>query len=161
MPTPADQLKQVLREELEVYRKLLELAQRKRKLLLEKFSTDLMAIVSEEEQLVTHLVTLEETRRAVVTEMTGQTDLTLEQVLEQVDSADLKGDLWLLGTQLKDLAAQIRTANEDNQKFLEQALELTQYTIKLITNIPGGSTYGPSGPTKPKIPVSALIDRKA
>jgi len=154
-------LRQVLREEIDVYKCLLELSRKKKKLLLEKFSTDLIAIVSEEERLVTHLMTLEETRRAATTELTGQGEATLEQAAEKIDSADLKSDIWMLGTQMKDIAAEIRTTNEENQKLLEQALELTQYTIKLITRIPGGATYGPTGPAKPRTPISALIDRKA
>lgn len=161
MSSSPAQLKAILREELEFYKKLLELSHRKRKLLLEKFSTDLMAIVSEEEKLVTHLMTLEETRRTATADLAGSPDATLEQAIERIESADLKSDVWMLGTQMKDMAAEIRTVNEENQKLLEQALELTQYTIKLITNIPGGATYGPSGPNKPKTPISTLIDRKA
>jgi flagellar biosynthesis/type III secretory pathway chaperone len=161
VPGPIDQLKQVLRQELAVSQKLLELSQRKRKLLLEKFSTELMTIVSEEERLVQHLMNLEDDRRAATAEVAGDAALTLEQLLERIEPADAKSDLWMLGTQLRDLGGQIRAINEENQKLLEQALELTQYTIKLITSIPGGATYGPAGPTRPKQPISALIDRKA
>lgn len=160
MEDSIEKLKQILSQELEITRKLLELSKRKRKLLLEKFSTELLTIVSEEEQLVTHLVTLEEQRRAATAELAGNPSLTLEQLLEHIKSADSKSDLWHLGTQLKDVGSQIRTINEENQKLLEQALELTQYTIKLIAKIPGGATYAPKG-SKPKQTISALIDRKA
>jgi len=156
-------LKQILNEELEIYRRLLELSERKKKLLLEKFSTDLIDIVSEEEKLSARLSELGSARADCLTAIAGQAAVKLEEVLDLIDDANLKSDLWMLGTQLKETLEKIRAINEDNQRLLEQALELTQYTLKLITAPPKEVTYRPPGQqgTQPPQRPSVLIDRKA
>ncbi len=155
-------LQEILDEELVIYRRLLELSKGKRKLLLEKFSTDLTKIVGDEEKLVQRLVELEENRLGVLFEITGKTDGTLDQAIEKVADPNEKSDFWMLGTTLKDVLAEIKTINEGNQKLLEQALELTQYSIKLITTAPREVTYKPPGAaSKARPPGPSLIDRKA
>ena len=158
------QLKQNLAEELALYRELLVLSKKKKKLLLERFSTDFLQIVGEEEKRVQRLAELEESRTALITGLVGKPDANLEQAIEAVESTSDKSDLWMIGTQLKDVTGEIRTINEENQKLLEEALELTQYTLKLITTPPREVTYRPPG--KANKPVSggtppSLIDRKA
>lgn len=156
-------LKQVLSEELAIYHRLLDLSERKKKLLLEKFSTDLLDIVSEEEKLSAQLSELGTVRADCLTALSGRTAITLEEVLDLIGDANLKSDLWMLGTQLKETLERIRSINEENRRLLEQALELTQYTLKLITAPPKEVTYRPpgqagtQGPPRP----SVLIDRKA
>jgi len=71
-------LKQILSEELEIYRRLLELSERKKKLLLEKFSTDLIDIVSEEEKLSARLSELGSARADCLTAIAGQATVKLE-----------------------------------------------------------------------------------
>lgn len=156
-------LRQILSEELEIYRRLLELSERKKKLLLEKFSTDLLDIVAEEEKLSARLSELASDRANCLTGLSGRTTVTLEEVLDLIEDANLKSDIWMLGTQLKETLERIRSINEENQRLLQQALELTQYTLKLIMAPPKDVTYHPpgqpgtQGPQRP----SVLIDRKA
>jgi len=156
-----EELKAVLSEELTIYQKLLSFAFDKKKLLLEKFSTDLQTIVTQEELLVQRLIDLEQLRRDLVAKVAGNTDANLDMAVEKVADADSKSDLWLLGNQLRDVMGEIKGVNDENQKLLEQALELTQYSIKLITRVPAEVTYGPGGKQPPKRPGSMLIDRKA
>jgi len=156
-----EELKEILSEELTIYQKLLRFARDKKKLLLEKFSTDLQTIVTQEEILVQRLIDLEQLRRDLVAKIAGSSDANLDAAVEKVSNADSKSDLWLLGSQLRDLMNEIKSVNDENQRLLEQALELTQYSIKLITRVPGDVTYGPGGKQPPKRPGSVLIDRKA
>ncbi len=161
MKQTVEELKAVLSEELTIYQKLLSFAFDKKKLLLEKFSTDLQTIVTQEELLVQRLIDLEQLRRDLVAKVAGNTDANLDMAVEKVADADSKSDLWLLGNQLRDVMGEIKGVNDENQKLLEQALELTQYSIKLITRVPAEVTYGPGGKQPPKRPGSMLIDRKA
>jgi flagellar biosynthesis/type III secretory pathway chaperone len=156
-----EKLKTILYEELDIYRKLLGFAHEKRKMLLEKFSTDLQTVVGQEELLVQRLIDLEVDRREEVCRIAGNSDANLDSAVEKISEADGKSDLWLVGTQLRDVVNSIRQANDENQKLLEQALELTQYSIKLITRVPGEVTYGPAGKQAGKRTGPALIDRKA
>lgn len=161
MKQAVEELKAILGEELTIYQKLLSFARDKKKLLLEKFSTDLQTIVTQEEHLVQRLIDLEQLRRDLVSQITGDGDASLDAAVEKIPEADNKSDLWLLGNQLRDLMSEIKTINDENQKLLEQALELTQYSIKLITRVPSGVTYGPGGKKPAKSLNPTLIDRKA
>ncbi len=159
MKATVDQLKAVLSDELDIYQQLLKLAGEKKKLLLEKFSTELQGIVSQEEVLVQRLIDLEPERIACVKKITRRDDANLDQAVETVSEADGKSDLWMIGSKLRDAVAAIKKVNDENQRLLEQALELTQYSIKLITRAPKDVTYGASGTQNTKKGFS-LIDRK-
>lgn len=161
MKHAVEELKAILGEELVIYQKLLSFARDKKKLLLERFSTDLQTIVTQEEHLVQRLIDLEQLRRDLVSKIAGSSDANLDAAVEKISEADSKSDLWLLGNQLRDVMTEIKAINDENQKLLEQALELTQYSIKLITRVPDDITYGPGGKQSPKRPGSVLIDRKA
>lgn len=161
MKETVGRLKTVLEEELSIYQRLLDYAHEKRKMLLEKFSTELQTVVTQEELLVQRLIDLEQERRELVFQITGDSDTALDNAVEKIAEADGKSDIWLVGTQLRDVTQKIRQVNDENQKLLEQALELTQYSIKLITRVPGADTYGPAGKQAGKRSGPALIDRKA
>jgi flagellar biosynthesis/type III secretory pathway chaperone len=157
-----EKLKGILAQELEVYNKLFGLAQEKKKLLLEKFSTDLQKIVGQEELLVQQLIDLEPQRRECVKQITGDPDASLDAAVETVPESDGKSDLWMIGSQLKDRVLEIKKVNDENQNLLEQALELTEYSIKLITRVPGDVTYGSAGKQKTgKRPGLSIFDRIA
>lgn len=157
----AEELRQTLDEELGIYQRLLSLAHNKKKLLLEKFSIEFQNIVTQEEGLVQRLLTLEQSRIEHIIAIAGDKEVTLDAALENLSSADQKSDLWMLGSQLKDVMLEVKKVNDENQKLLEQALELTQYTIKLITKVPLDVTYGPGGKQQQKQMPHSLIDRRA
>ena len=146
-----------------MYRELLLFSQKKKKLLLEKFSTELAQIVAEEEKRVERLNQLEESRITLIFGLTGKQNASLDEAVEAVEDTGAKSDLWMLGSQLRDAITEIRSINEENQRLLEQALELTQYTLKLITTPARENTYRAPGKTgKPSgSPAPAILDRKA
>ena len=154
-------VKGFLNEELAVYGQLLALSKKKEKTLLEKFSSELLQIVGEEEKLVRRLGEIEQSRRKCVEEITGSAESSLEELSEKIADTTLKSDIWMIGTRLKDLIGEIREINERNQRLLEQALELTQYSLSLLIrpqkevtySAPGKPRHAPTGPS--------LIDRKA
>jgi flagellar biosynthesis/type III secretory pathway chaperone len=155
-----DQLIAILSDELETYEQLLKFAREKKKLLLEKFSTELQGIVSKEEVLVQRLIDFEPARLKLVEKITGSPETSLEDAVELVPESDGKSDLWMIGSKLRDAVASIQKINDENQRLLQQALELTQYSIKLITRAPKDVTYGAGGKQNTQKNPS-LIDRKA
>lgn len=155
------ELREILGEELSIYQKLSQHARDKRKLLLEKFSTDLQTIVTQEEILVQRLIDLEPRRRECVSAIAGTPDANLDTAVEKISEADGKSDVWMIGSQLRDVVNDIKTVNEENQRLIEQALELTQYSVRLITRAPADVTYGPSGKKPGQRVGPAIIDRKA
>lgn len=160
MEPKLSQLVGCLEEELAAYDRLLELAGRKKKLLLERFSTELTAIVSREEQCVNDIIDLVNRRRDLLREISGKEVSDIESAISTVADSDARSNIWILTTKLRDIASEIRAINEENQKLLEQALELTQHTIQLITKLPNDVVYSPPGTERKKGPVSALFDKK-
>ena len=160
MNLQVEELKQILAEELSIYQKLFQHAHDKRKLLLEKFSTDLQTIVGQEEILVQRLIDIEPRRRECVAAITGSKDANLDAAVEKIPEADGKSDIWMTGSKLRDVVKEIKAVNEENQRLIEQALELTQYSVKLITRAPADVTYGPAGKKPERRVGPALIDRK-
>lgn len=158
----AAKLRAILEEELTVYQQMRDLALQKKKLLLEKFSSELQTIVSREELLIQRLIELEPERIVCVEKITGKADTNLDAAVEAVAESDGKSDLWMIGSQLREVVSEIKLLNDENQKLLEQALELTQYSIKLITKAPADVTYSAAGkrPDGKRLGPS-LIDRKA
>lgn len=159
----AEDLKQILTDELELYQNLLITANRKKKFLLERFSIEFKKIVSEEEALIQQLLNLEDKRLECLKLIIGsEAQISLDNAIEAISEANLKSDLWLVGTKLKDVANEVKAVNAENQRLLEQALEITRHTINLITRVPSDGTYGPSGKERPQNRVSVgIIDRKA
>jgi len=158
-----DELQQLIREELAVYRRLLILAEDKRKLLLERFSTDLLAIVADEEKQVERLSQLADRRRELTERICPkEPDITLEQLVERMPDVESRSGLWMLVTERNDVVDKIRELNERNQKLLEQALELTRYSIQLLTKPQQAATYARPGQTKatPGATTPTLLDRK-
>jgi flagellar biosynthesis/type III secretory pathway chaperone len=158
-----DRLKQALNEELAVYRGLLALSRRKQKLLLEKFSTDLLAMVQEEEAAIQKLADLETIRMECIGAITGNANATLDELVNKLTGTVAKSDIWMISSTLKDTINEIKELNTRNQQLLEQALELTQYSITLITTPPKEVTYKAPGKAAKaySTPISKLIDRKA
>ncbi|MFZ2956796.1 MAG: flagellar protein FlgN [Candidatus Ozemobacteraceae bacterium] len=163
MSGAVERLEKILSEELAIYRELLTLSEKKRKMLLEKFSTELQDIVSEEESRVASLAETEDRRRAEISELTGDPETSLENLLPQISDLSVRVLIEQIGRELKETLAKIREINQANQRLLEQALELTQYSLKLLTTPPKDVVYRqPGKPLKlvPNVP-SRLIDRKA
>jgi len=155
-------LKEYLAEELAIYRELLALSKRKQKILLEKFSTELNKIVAEEERFIQRLAEIEEKRIVCVESISGRKSTTLDELVEFIPDTVLKSDIWMMASKLKDTLSEIKEINLRNQKLLEQALELTQYSINLLTTPPREVTYkAPGATSRTPQPVSTLFDRKA
>lgn len=160
MNTPFHRLRAILREELVLYEQLLELAGQKKRLLLEAFSTELQTIVTQEEACMVSLETLEEQRLESFRETGGSAEVTLEQVLANLADDDLKTEVRTLGNRLRDCGQRIHQLNDENQRLLQQALELTRYSIQLFARIPREVTYQAPGTDRKQPGVSALIDKK-
>ncbi len=140
-----EELKRVLSKELEVYKKLLEFGKAKRKVLVEKFSSELQNIVSQEELCVQELLDLEPKRQDCVSIIAGNSEAKLEEVTSFIDEKDGKSVVLQIAENLRSVINEIQSINEGNQRLVEQALELTQYSVKLITRVPKPVTYGKGG----------------
>ncbi len=159
----AVELRNILAEELDIYQELLELAKDKSKLLVERYPTGLQSLVEQEEGLVQQLVELEPRRQEQVVSIVGKTTVKLEELVGKVSDEAVKTELIDIGSKLRETVEEIRVINEGNQRLAQQALEITQQTLKIMTRAPKPVTYGPRGGMRTPQPLAgrSLIDRKA
>ncbi|MBI3037949.1 flagellar protein FlgN [bacterium] len=156
------QLKNILSEELSLYRHILVLSEKKQKLLLERFSTDLLQIVADEEEAVQKLASFEGERQSLIEKISHQPgDSSLEDFVNSFVKNDTeKTVFFLLKRDLNDVITRIKEINERNQKLLEQALDLTRYSLGLVTTPPREVIYHRPDTKKVSPSYPSLIDRK-
>ncbi|MBF0405996.1 MAG: flagellar protein FlgN [Candidatus Riflebacteria bacterium] len=154
-------ISEILDKEFTVYSELLILSKKKRALLLEKFSTELNLIVSKEEEWVESLVPLEEDRRDIVNTLTGNPDSSIEKLIDNPECTEvIKSKIVSLSTNLKNVLTEIKQLNQENQALLEQALELTRHSLKILTSPPKDAVYKFPGAKGTAVAPSRLIDTK-
>ncbi len=154
----------VLEEMLGLYRRLLELGEEKRTLLVQAKPGELEAINRLEESLVIKGSEMENRRAkatAVILTTLGlsQDRATLNDLitLAEPDAADR------LGSASRDIGAVLRELgriNMINAKLTEQALAFVNYNLNLLTRSQAESTYAPAGAASVQRTTAALLDRK-
>ncbi|MBF0543491.1 MAG: flagellar protein FlgN [Candidatus Riflebacteria bacterium] len=155
-------IQEILEKEFAIYGELFSLSERKHKILLEKFSTELNKIVAEEEGFVVQLIPFEEERRSIIANLTGNPDSPVEKIFDYNCPPENQLKIKKVSQELKSLLFRIKEINEGNQRLLEQALELTKHSLKLLTTPPKEIVYKFPGAKKSQALVrSRLIDKKA
>ena len=145
MEKSTKELKQILMEELDLYLSLLEHSKNKRKVLVEKTATELQEIVRQEEEIVQQLSDLDTKLNNCVIAITGSSESKLEDVLKFVSETAQAKEISEIASKLREVIKEIQAINLGNQKLVEQALEINQYSVKLMTNTSKSVTYGPEG----------------
>ncbi len=162
MNSHAAELKNILTQELGIYKELLRLGKDKTKLLVDRKLTELQSTVEQEENLVQQLIELEPLRQEQFMAIVGEPMVKLEVLVEKVTDDGLKTDLIDLGSKLREVVDEIKVVNEGNQRLAQVGLEVAQSTIKIMTRAPKPVTYGPnSGSTQNAMRGRSLFDLKA
>ena len=139
----AVELKNILAEELNIYKKLLVLAKDKTKLLVDRKLTELQATVEQEESLVQQLIDLEPLRQEQVMAIVGEPTIKLELLVEKISDDNIKSELIDIGSKLREVVEEIKVINEGNQRLAQMGLEVAKQTMKIMTKAPKPVTYGP------------------
>lgn len=162
MQSAINDLKGVLLQQLELYERLLAISEAKNKILLTKAVAQLQEMVSEEEVLVQDLIDLERPRRRLVKSLTKDGDSKFEVILNLIEEPQKKVELQQIADRLNQTIERVNQSNTINQRLVEQALELTMHSLKLVTRAPKPATYGPTGKAPTQLPQSRmLINKKA
>lgn len=157
----AVELKNILTNELDIYKKLLTIARNKTKLLVDRKLSELQSTLEEEEALVQQLVDLEPLRQDCVMAMVGEPTIKLESLVDRISDGNLKSGLISLGSMLREVVEEIRVINEGNQRLAQVGLEVAQQTIKIMTRAPKPVTYGPGVSDQNQMRGRSLFDHKA
>lgn len=162
MQSIVNNLKEILLQQLEVYQELLKIGESKNKILLTKAVDQLQEMVSKEELLVQQLIDLEIPRKKRVKTLTKDGDAKFEVILGFVEDLSEKQALQQIADQLNQTIEEVNKLNSMNQRLVEQALELTVHSLKLVTRAPKPATYGPTGKAPTQLPQGrTLINKKA
>lgn len=141
---------EVLEQEAEVYRALVELSSKKQEALVKGDIEGLAGVVRVEESLLWKAGRVEETRQVVATELADQLGLsgdrrTLANLIEAVGEP---GSRRLRDGQERIVAAvsRLNETNQANGRLIEQAMAQVRLTLSLLARSrPGAGAYGPNG----------------
>jgi flagellar biosynthesis/type III secretory pathway chaperone len=141
---------EVLDQEAEVYRVLVELSSKKQKALVEGDLEALPGIIRAEESLLWQAGRVEETRQMAATELADELHLsegerTLGRLIEIIGGASGER-LREQHDEILKAVTELAEGNQINGRLIEQAMNQVKLTINLLAKAkPGGAAYGPDG----------------
>lgn len=144
-----DALQRQLRNELSVYRQLLQLAERKRDALVANNLAELHILINEEQQQSTVAGDQRRIRDDLLRRWAGLQRCAPSQVRLTSIIATLPGQraeaLQQLGTELKLVVSNVQELNESNQVLLRTALGLVREVLGTVTGCDAQQGYDRSG----------------
>lgn len=127
-----DELKENLEEQLALYSELLEVTGRKQEALIHNHIKELDALVSREEMLILQGTRLENKRMALVKELAVQLNRP-EEELKLHKLAELFPQFQGIKDKFENIISEIQAKNALNNKLLQQAKKIVDFTLGLMT----------------------------
>lgn len=129
-------LSDLLRREFDIYRSLLSLLQKERRIVVDCSIEDLIQTNKEKENLVLKIRILEQSREAILEKLADRMGLlpdeltlsTLEQRLKEPFATQLR----TLHSNLSAILQSIREVNEENRIFLQHSVDFVKGSLALI-----------------------------
>lgn len=146
-----EELISTLEMENQKYEKLLELSKRKADIIAKRDVAQLEQITDEEQIVVTDINRLDSKREEVTKDIANVINkdvetLKLSVLIELMGrQPDQQRKLAAVHDKLKETVHQVKMINENNQKLIEQTLEMVQFDLNLIRSMrqaPQTANYG-------------------
>ena len=138
-----------LKDLSDAYAALLEIAGRKRAILVAVDLKGLEPIVAEEEQQLERIRAAEKRRQDALLALSGEIPSThAATTMAEVEAAcpgDLRAALRVLHARLNERVAAVKEAGEANEFLIRQALGAVEYHLNRIANSSIDPTYGQKG----------------
>jgi len=152
---------ELLEQQLEVYRRLLELGRRKQRVLMDGNVDELDAVVSAEALLIERASELESMRLSMQEKVAAALglrggDVTLAQLVEASEGSEAER-LYRTGMAVRDVLHELGRVNELNAQLLKQSLAFVRYSLRVM-GLEGGG-YDRRG--QPTSPVVSYVDQRA
>ena len=143
-----ENLLNILDEELNLYKTLLELSNKKTALLKESNSKDLEAISKEEETLVATVIEKEKARIQEVKNICKrygkpEQSLKIEELCEFIDNS--KEELIDFKKQITEVLEELKKANEINSALINSSLEYINFAVNMLTETSKNTIYQAGG----------------
>lgn len=138
-----DQLKAILKDELEVYKKLLDITLTKKDIITLNKIQDLDNITKVEQNLIMQIGKLEEAREKTtsnISKSSGIADLSMTDLIEYLEEKDKKFFIEIR-KELMSTLKHIHEGNDLNKVLIEDSLEYVNFNIELLTNTDYGNDY--------------------
>ncbi len=144
-----DELVSTLRDELQIYKELIPLADRKSGVIIENDTKRLSEITEEEQLAVEKLKMLEKTREKIMANMRvvlnkKNSELKLDELIGLMQKQPkVRQDLTELKTSLKETIDDLKILNERNSRLIKESLDISEYHLNMIRSSRGyiGNNY--------------------
>ena len=131
-----EELLKILKEEKALYQKLFEIAEEKNEALVNNDTDSLMEIVENDREVISDIEAKDQERNDKIQDIKTEFEITLEKdsysnLIKELPE-DWGEDLNPIREELIELTDEFNSLNEQNQKLLQQAIELNQISFETI-----------------------------
>lgn len=159
-----DKFVAILVETLNLYQVLLDLAQKKREILVKAKPRDLEAITKQEEAIVLQAGKIGAIRSNIILEIANllgmqNKDMTLSLLIEHADS-NYAQQLIDISGKLDKVLQELARLNKLNVELIQQSLNFVNYNINILAQTTSEQTYAPRGQASQPGKSRAIIDAK-
>lgn len=127
-----------MRDQLEIYKELFNLAEKKTDVLIKGDVKILGEITEIEQDLIIKLGKLEEERYDIVSKIAKKHNIEVNEATTEffmkLLSSEEKEDFSAICDELKTVLPQINEKNQQNEKLIKNALEYINFSINLLTD---------------------------
>lgn len=165
MNTLIDELKLVLKEELESYKTMLEYGLKKTEIITSGQAKELDKLTQIEQALIMKIGKLEDKREEIVEkighELNIKEDINLSTILPYIDKKDEK-EINDIRDELVDILNKLKDRNQLNGVLINDSLEYINFNIDLLTQSTSiqGTTYGKGKEKEESLQNRNLFDKK-
>ena len=143
-----DRLLEILRKELEIYKKILDVSKHKTDLLKSNNVKELEATTKEEEELVSEVVAEEKVRIQIIKELcrtNGRPEKTLKiEELCEFEEAP-KEELIQMKKDITEILDELKEVNNINAVLIKSSLEYVNFAVNMLTESNRNTMYQPGG----------------
>ena len=155
------QVIQTLASMVDAHKRVLELANQKKSILISGDVKELQTLLTHESAAVEELQQLEQQRMEWVAAYMGEKGVqgeffTLEELLTIVQVPAVRNALQAQAKELRSLVQKISELNQTNQQLIETSLAYVQYSIGMLVPKEPSIGYGPNGRNR----YASLLDAK-
>lgn len=143
-----DRLLNILKEEIELYKIILDVSKNKNILLKENKVKELEATTKEEEGLVAQVIAKEKERIQEVKDICKrygkpEKSLKIEELCEFVDNS--KEELLQAKKEIMELLKELKEINDLNETLIKSSLEYVNFAVNMLMDAKPNATYQPGG----------------
>jgi len=163
-----DELKNILKEELAIYKELIPISESKTRIIVENNLQALQEVTGAEQAAVDRIMSLERKREAVMNDIrtvinrrTG--DFNLRTLIALMGTQPQQQELSKLRDELNDAVQRLVSINNRNKALIEQSLEMIEFNMNFIqsTRMVADNTYTKrASKYENHIPGASMFDAK-